>query len=1775
MSKKVNDLINDVLSDLETYKSNIKKIKSSISSGDQEQINLVLKTTEYCLTNSTVKPIAVLNSLRLLKESMDTKHIEMINKLNKNKTILDSMFQIAKFDHLSQNDDRGSLYYGEKAEQQMQIIGNSLVRLSLECFLFWSYLYQNDFENPNQISSYLQYYESLVELGIKFPEKINYFKQALKEMQQQSSNPQTEQGYSQDQKQLNDEKDNQRDISQEIEDMINKFNSVLLQIEVSISNEKNDQNISQQDLESQFAVVDAFVDKSFEFIQLINTSYRNLEMKYKQYLSNLQIKAISVQKSYKSYKLRNIDFIKLRNLYLEATNKELLQIILEEEEQDKKAKQNANLPSKSNQPNHHLEIEEIDGIDYGDSKISNKQRSNISSSGFTIEDTNSIKDKKTKQKEESPRLYYYNQSSEKKYSKQQSEERKSSTRYDDNNDYGDMVDKKENIKDDQKNVVQYDNIVYLNKQNNNNNLNPRDSFGNYPSAIQSNKQEDSIQPKFGSQFITANNSSRGAIQNNSSSNFSSSNNTPAFRIESNNQQQMKSFRENQEDANLSQKNLEEKQMEIQRLNNLLSAKEKEKELIEKEVKINKDEKEMHKRENERQKISIEKLENQISVLEREKNLIIDEKDILHQKLEQALDKISQLTNKTIQNQQQMTDYQLIMSENSQLRQELNQFKNHYQEMVDSHEKRENEMLQRIRESEKEKAQKENEGEKEKLKLNEKIKDLQNQMHEIEEKNRILEENVEHSKRISLVVDEQKQSESKKTQTMAQELQSKRNLIEKYEADNERLSKQITILKDDMKRQNEYLSDLESQLNNIQIDRDQLKNKVQDLLQQLTDERAKAVSHQQLELQSINVDQKFQNERLEFNLKIEKIELENIKLQKDLLAKKEYIDQLNQNNAELNDLIQDLKDESKSLNSKLEQQNIKIRDLNNIQQQQQKSARSMSTDRQFNQEELNMLKSQIQELQNERNALKREIEENKNSKLTYRSANNSQTGEAKAQQIEIEEKLQFQQQQIDQLNKIIQSFQPIQTENQRPKSKRDHLEIQTSENQNIMHTFDQTLKSTQFSSYNGQNVMRLDTKATPTSKPPIYVRDSISEEQSTQPNICVSRNQLSLTQNLNPLMLKLSNITTNSSEQINQIQASNYYQQKLMQDLFTSQGYLAQNYTLNTSFNNTKSDFNTSGQIQPQKVLHSEPTTQTPQSRKFSLDQIIAQQQIPQSVKNQRGLNTIEEESSNTYRKRPTIRSKSNMHNYSNNSQNYLNLSDYLRSKTPIHSGNSTTSHSQYFSNTMGLFNNTNNANNFQNSTNGFGQSRSRQESRNNSRCDSRVSSDFLNLSAEQKDSQDNTLYLDIENNDYHLSTHNNTSFNVNPQQQNSVNQNINIITNNNNLSNTQITKEATFSAKRSQSQNSSKQNLQKINNSGMMLTLYPNSFSQTVNLNETENFATTTTNLQSSTITPSERQKCDFFFQQLIYPFQKPDDYYNNKSKQNNIKGQLLKFNHLIQQNYLKQFQKASLSNLLENDNKENSSFDRFRKACLSDKGVISQSNILKVGTLTSHHYSQTKKHFLKITVHFLNISKQEISHLSYINIENQDIIVKMNPTVVKCDIPSEHKVKVDLLMQIIKIPFNLPEGSILLTQNDKDQQVQIVLPAMINKFMVYKNINITIFKQRWQFIQQKYIFKSQEFQYSTSILKNSFSIMKYFPQLIELTPFEKDEHIAGISDFKVGGLISFIQKESSEYMLKFIFKPLQKMQIQFAISQQNTVDQLDQQLAEHFINTIYFLLKE
>lgn len=54
------------------------------------------------------------------------------------------------------------------------MIGNSFFRLLLECILFWSKWFPKDLKNND--TKFKQSYDSLIKLGVKFPEQINYFK---------------------------------------------------------------------------------------------------------------------------------------------------------------------------------------------------------------------------------------------------------------------------------------------------------------------------------------------------------------------------------------------------------------------------------------------------------------------------------------------------------------------------------------------------------------------------------------------------------------------------------------------------------------------------------------------------------------------------------------------------------------------------------------------------------------------------------------------------------------------------------------------------------------------------------------------------------------------------------------------------------------------------------------------------------------------------------------------------------------------------------------------------------------------------------------------------------------------------------------------------------------------------------------------------------------------------------------------------------------------------------------------------------------------------------------------------------------------------------------------------------------------------------------------------------------------------------------------------------------------------------------------------------------
>jgi hypothetical protein len=97
----------------------------------------------------------------------------------------------------------------------------------------------------------------------------------------------------------------------------------------------------------------------------------------------------------------------------------------------------------------------------------------------------------------------------------------------------------------------------------------------------------------------------------------------------------------------------------------------------------------------------------------------------------------------------------------------------------------------------------------------------------------------------------------------------------------------------------------------------------------------------------------------------------------------------------------------------------------------------------------------------------------------------------------------------------------------------------------------------------------------------------------------------------------------------------------------------------------------------------------------------------------------------------------------------------------------------------------------------------------------------------------------------------------------------------------------------------------------------------------------------------------------LIYPFQKPADYYQGKKAGKQVKG------------FLIQMDKGGIFDEIEKLLRENSF--RFKISCLRNKSLLYDNNTLQVG-LISGIYQYNEKNLLKITLYFGNLTKYEIS---------------------------------------------------------------------------------------------------------------------------------------------------------------------------------------------------------
>lgn len=292
------------------------------------------------------------------------------------------------------------------------------------------------------------------------------------------------------------------------------------------------------------------------------------------------------------------------------------------------------------------------------------------------------------------------------------------------------------------------------------------------------------------------------------------------------------------------------------------------------------------------------------------------------------------------------------------------------------------------------------------------------------------------------------------------------------------------------------------------------------------------------------------------------------------------------------------------------------------------------------------------------------------------------------------------------------------------------------------------------------------------------------------------------------------------------------------------------------------------------------------------------------------------------------------------------------------------------------------------------------------------------------------------------------------------------------------------------------------------------------------------------------------FIPNLIYPFTKPNEYYNQIEK-NHQKKKLYNYKNL----YFIDFEELSYESLL-----------RLKRCCLSQKHLLFENGNIQIGIATSAHTSGGET-FLRVSVFIGNMKEKMIESLSvnYRFLKDLGVSVKeIAPTI----IPPKGQIKQELIVQYKIIPYQILFNKLYYGVGFESYEISFALPITLNKFLKVRFIEEQQFSKEWA--QRREIsLNSELFAVDEGLIKNNIYDFKiYFNNLIDLKPWNFNYYEAGIGDYKLGGSFKIGEEQYEKILwLKIVMTP--KKQIAFQVICESAIIQ------EYFINTLIFIFKK
>ncbi|KAL4474949.1 hypothetical protein ABPG74_001645 [Tetrahymena malaccensis] len=291
----------------------------------------------------------------------------------------------------------------------------------------------------------------------------------------------------------------------------------------------------------------------------------------------------------------------------------------------------------------------------------------------------------------------------------------------------------------------------------------------------------------------------------------------------------------------------------------------------------------------------------------------------------------------------------------------------------------------------------------------------------------------------------------------------------------------------------------------------------------------------------------------------------------------------------------------------------------------------------------------------------------------------------------------------------------------------------------------------------------------------------------------------------------------------------------------------------------------------------------------------------------------------------------------------------------------------------------------------------------------------------------------------------------------------------------------------------------------------------------------------------------------LIFPFQNPIQYYENKAPKI-IKGKLVRNDY-------------NLFSYLPNNPQV---MYRFKRGCLKENFPLFQNEEIQIG-LISRLMVNDRADILEIILYFTNRTEDIITDLQVYYNPGKTNTLELEPQELDTEILPGVQKSQRLLIGINEIPFEIIQLDFSYRCKHQSRRYTLAIPNSINKFFEPKMIDISTFKYLWGNSKDQ-MYRSEEIYLEDKVAKSSYDFLNYFKNFMEINEAKQQDYLLGLNETKVGGCFQ-LRASNTRFLMKVSIGPNGQAIFQVSLIDQ-PIDELQNCVMEYIIQTFSLIFR-